>query len=123
MKLKQKEFLSLKQGSMSVTEYLDKFTHLSRYATDEANIVPKRQKMFLDRLIGPLNYQQQSHTFPDLQTLVDKEIGLERKREELGEQKRKFQSHGQSSSETHPRFSSQQSPSQYRPGGQSGRYP
>jgi hypothetical protein len=123
IKLKQREFLSLRQGSMSVTEYLDKFTHLSRYAPNEVNTNPKRQERFLDGLIGPLNYQLQSHTFPDFQTLVNKAIGLESNRKELGEQKRKFQAHGQSSSNTHPRFSSQQSLSQYRPGGQSGRYP
>jgi hypothetical protein len=123
IKLKQKEFLSLRQGSMSVTEYLDKFTYLSRYAPDEVNTDPKRQERFMDGLIGPLNYQLQSHTFPDFQTLVNKAIGLESKRKELGEQKRKFQSHGQSSSNTCPHFSSKQTLSQYRPGGQSGRYP
>jgi hypothetical protein len=93
--LKQREFLSLRQGSMYVTEYLDKFTHLSCYAPDEVNTDPKRQERFLDGLIGPLNYQMQSHTFPDFQTLVNKAIGLESKRKELGEQKCKFQSHGQ----------------------------
>jgi hypothetical protein len=96
---------------MSVTEYLDKFTHLSRYAPDEVNTDPKRQERFLDGLIGPLNYQLQSHIFPDFHTLVNKAIGLESKRKEMGEQKRKFQSHGQSSSNTRPRFSSQQSDS------------
>jgi hypothetical protein len=79
---------------MSVTEYLDKFTHLSRYAPDEVNTDLKRQKRFLDGFIGPLNYQLQSHTFPDFQTLLNKAIGLESKRKELGEQKCKFQSHG-----------------------------
>jgi hypothetical protein len=71
----------------------------------------------------PLNYQLQSHIFPDFQTLVNKAIGLESKRKEMGEQKRKFQSHGQSSSNTRPRFSSQQSLTSYRPGGHGGRYP
>jgi hypothetical protein len=79
---------------MSVTEYLDKFTHLSRYAPDEENTDPKRQERFLDGLIGPFNYQLQSHIFPDFQTLVKKAIGLERRRKEMGEQKCKFQSHG-----------------------------
>jgi hypothetical protein len=65
IKLKQKEFLALKQGNMSVTEYLDKFTHLSRYAPDEVNTNPKRQERFLNGLIGPLNYQLQSHIFPN----------------------------------------------------------
>jgi hypothetical protein len=31
MKIKKKEFLSLKQGNMSVSEYRDKFIQLSRY--------------------------------------------------------------------------------------------
>jgi hypothetical protein len=75
IKLKQREFLSLRQGNMSVTEYLDKFTHLSRYAPDEVNTDPKRQERFLDGLIGPLNYQLQSHIFPDFQTLVNKAMG------------------------------------------------
>jgi hypothetical protein len=35
MKIKKKEFLSLKQGTMSVSEYRDKFIQLSRYAPDE----------------------------------------------------------------------------------------
>jgi hypothetical protein len=34
MKIMKKEFLSLKQGSMSVSEYRDKFIQLSRYAPD-----------------------------------------------------------------------------------------
>jgi hypothetical protein len=94
IKLKQREFLALKQGNMSVNEYLDKFTQLSHYASDEVNTDPKRQERFLDGLIGPLNYQLQSHSFPDFATLLNKAIGLENKC--LGEQNRKFQSRGQS---------------------------
>ena len=121
IKLKQKEFLALKQGSMSVSEYRDKFTQLSRYAPNDVDTDAKRQDRFLDGLIGPLNYQLQSHTFPNFQTLLDKAIGLESKRKELGEQKRKFQSQGQSSSNTRPHYSSSQSfPS--RSGGQGGNY-
>jgi hypothetical protein len=58
-KLKQREFLALKQDKMSVNEYLDKFTQLSRYASDEVNIDPKRQECFLDGLIGhsTINYR------------------------------------------------------------------
>jgi hypothetical protein len=69
--LKQREFLALKQGNMSVNEYLDKFTQLSRYASDEVNTDPKRQEHFLDGLIGLLNYQLQSHSFPDFATLLN----------------------------------------------------
>jgi hypothetical protein len=97
IKLKQREFLALKQGNMSVNKYLDKFTQLSCYAPDQVNTDPKRQERFLDGLIEPLNYQLQSHSFPDFATLLNKAIGLENKLVELGEQKRKFQTHGQSS--------------------------
>jgi hypothetical protein len=96
IKLKQREFLALKQGNMSVNEYLNKFTQLSRYVSDEVNTDPKRQERFMDSLIGPLNYQLQSHSFPDFVTLLNKTIGLENKRLKLGEQKRKLQSRGQS---------------------------
>jgi hypothetical protein len=96
IKLKQREFLALKQGNMSVNEYLDKFTQLSRYAPDQVNTNPKRQERFLDGLIGPLNYQLQSHSCPDITTLLSKAKGLEDKCAKLGEQKRKFQSRGQS---------------------------
>ena len=121
IKLKQKEFLALKQGNMSVSEYKDKFTQLSRYAPNDVDTDAKRQDRFLDGLIGPLNYQLQSHTFPNFQTLLDKAIGLESKRKELGEMKRKFQSQGQSSSNTRPRYNSSQGfPS--RSVGQGGNY-
>jgi hypothetical protein len=35
------------------------------------------KERFLEGLIGPLNYQLQSHTFPNFQTLLNKAIGLE----------------------------------------------
>jgi hypothetical protein len=81
---------------MSVNEYLDKFTQLSHYAPNEVITDPKRQERFLDSLIGPFNYQLQSHSFSNFATLLNKAIGLENKLVELGEQKRKFQSRGQS---------------------------
>jgi hypothetical protein len=37
MKQKQKEFLALKQGNMSVSGYRDRFTQLSHYAPNEVN--------------------------------------------------------------------------------------
>jgi hypothetical protein len=74
----------------------------------------------LDGLIEPLNYQLQSHSFPDFATLLNKAIGLENKLVELGEQKRKIQTHGQSSN-TRPRFNSSQV-SQFSFGESSGNY-
>jgi hypothetical protein len=43
MKIKKKEFLSLKQGGMSVSEYKEKFIQLSRYAPREVDDDEKKQ--------------------------------------------------------------------------------
>ena len=56
MKIKKKEFLSLKQGSMSVSEYRDKFIQLSRYAPDEVAKDERKQEHFIEGLNGPLQY-------------------------------------------------------------------
>jgi hypothetical protein len=42
MKLKKKEFKDLKQGSMSVSEYVTRFTQLSRYALDNVDTNEKK---------------------------------------------------------------------------------
>jgi hypothetical protein len=98
MKLKKKTNLSLTQEGMSVSESGDRFTQLSRYAPEEVDTDEKRQERFLEGLIGPLNYQLQSHSFLNFQTLLNKAIGLESKRRELLDHKHKFQ--GQSSRNT-----------------------
>jgi hypothetical protein len=42
-KLKKKEFEDLKQGLLSVNEYVTQFTQLSRYALDNMEIDEKKQ--------------------------------------------------------------------------------
>jgi hypothetical protein len=56
MKINKKEFLSLKQGNMSVSEYRDKFIQLSRYALDEVADDERKQEHFMEGLVGPLQY-------------------------------------------------------------------
>jgi hypothetical protein len=108
MKIKKKEFLSIKQGGMSVSEYRDKFTQLSWYAPREVEDDEKTQELFLQGLIGPLQYQLMSHSFLSFQKLLDKAIALEHKRVELGEMKRKATNQGQAGSSTRPRYASSQ---------------
>jgi hypothetical protein len=74
MKLKKKKFLSFTQGGMSISEYRDRFTQLSRYAPEEVDIDEKRQERFLEGLIGPLNYQLQSHSFPNFQLYLTRQL-------------------------------------------------
>jgi hypothetical protein len=89
MKIKKKQFLSLTQGSMSVSEYRDKFIHLSRYAPDEVDDDERKQEHFMEGLVGSLQYQLVAHTFPSFQKLLDKALAIEHKRVQMGEMKRK----------------------------------
>jgi hypothetical protein len=121
MKLKKKEFLSLKQGGMSVAEFRDRFIELSRYAPEEVANDAKKQERFMEGLVGSFQYQLMSHTFLSFQHLLDKAICLESKRRELGELKRKATTPGQSRSNIRPRFTSPLGAS-FRPGGPIGSY-
>jgi hypothetical protein len=112
MTVKKEEFLALKQGSTSVSEYRDRFLQLSRYAPEDVNTDAKQQYHFLRGLVDPLQYQLMNHTFPTFQHLIDRAIVTERKRKEMEDCKRKISGH-QSRSSNHPRFSSNP-PQQFR---------
>jgi len=55
MRLKRKEFLALKQGGMSVSEYRDKFTQLSRYAPNDVEADQDKQELFMEGLMMGCN--------------------------------------------------------------------
>jgi hypothetical protein len=90
MMVKKEEFLALKQGSSSVSEYRDRFLQLSRYAPEDVNTDTKRQYRFLRGLVDPLQYQLMNHTFPTFQHLIDRAIMTERKRKEMEDRKCKI---------------------------------
>ena len=119
MKLKKKEFLALKQGSMTVAEYRDKFIQLSRYAPTEVDKDGKRQELFMEGLNDGLQYQLLSHTFANFQQLVDKALVIKNKRRQMEDKKRKFQGQ-QSGSNSHFRTNPQQAQPQQRYQGQTG---
>jgi hypothetical protein len=56
MKLKKQEFLAIKQGAMSLSEYGDKFIQLSCYALLEVADDEEKQDHFRDGLLGPIKY-------------------------------------------------------------------
>ena len=117
MKIK-KEFLSLKQGNMTVSEYRDKFIQQSRYALEEVADDERKQEQFMEGLIGPLQYQLVSHTFPSFQRLLDKAIAVEHKCVQLGEMKRKAITQGQGGSISRPRYTQPQGTPDRSRGGQ-----
>jgi hypothetical protein len=54
MIVRKEEFLALKQGPLSISEYMDKFLQLSRYAPEDVNTDAKRQYSFLRGLVDRL---------------------------------------------------------------------
>ena len=78
MKVKQREFLGLTQGSLSVSEYLHKFNHLASYSLYD--VATEERKV--NRFLGGLNQHLRSSLcmldFLDFQSLVNKALIAER---------------------------------------------
>jgi hypothetical protein len=107
MKLKKKEFTNLRQGSMTVNEYLNSFIQLSRYATKDINTDKKKQDMFLEGLNGDIQFQLLNADYADFQHMIDKVIIIEsklKKMEKDGKRKMPFLKQS-SGSNVRPRFS------------------
>jgi hypothetical protein len=90
MTMKKEEFLELKQGPMSVSEYRYRFLQLSRYAPEDVGTDAKRQYRFLRGLVDPLHYQLMNHTYPTFQHLTDRAIMTEKKHKEMEDRKHKI---------------------------------
>jgi hypothetical protein len=105
MKLK-KEFTDLKQGGMTVNEYLNSFIQLFRYAIEDINTDEKKD-MFMEGLNDDIQFQLFNTNYADFQHMVDKAIVIENKLKEVEKYcKRKISCHGQSSgSNIRPHFS------------------
>jgi translation initiation factor RLI1 len=106
LKLKKKEFCELQQDEMTVNEYLNKFTQMSRYAPDEVNTDEKKQDAFLNGLNDEIQFQLLNTDYEDFQKMVHKAIIVENKIKEIEKNgKRKTSFSGQSSgSNTRPRL-------------------
>jgi hypothetical protein len=86
----KEEFLALKQGPLSISEYRDRFLQLSRYAPEDVNTDAKRQYRFMRGLVDPLHYQLMNHTFPTFKHLIDRAIMTKRKRKDMEDRKCKM---------------------------------
>jgi hypothetical protein len=107
IKLKWKEFADLKQGGMTVNEYLNSFIQLSRYAPDNINTDEKKHDVFLSGLNDDIQFQLLNTDYADFQHMVNKAIVIENKIKEMEKDgKRKVSFSGWSSgSNVRPRFS------------------
>jgi hypothetical protein len=102
IKLKKKEFQYLKQGSMSVNEYVTKFTQLSHYALHEVDTVEKKKECFLNGLNDGLAYALEARDFENFHGMVNKALVLENRRGVM-ERKRKLVHQYQPCSSSRPR--------------------
>ena len=91
IELKQEELRALKQGSMSVAEYRDKFVQLSRYASNEVADDADKQCHFLKGLYDGLQLQLMSNTYSNFQTLVNHAIVMDNKSKVMEAKKRRLQ--------------------------------
>jgi hypothetical protein len=119
MKLKKKEFEDLKQGSISVSEYVTRFTQLSRYNPDNVDTNKKKQDLFLNGLNDSLAYVLEARDFINFQDMVDMALVLENRRG-IMERKRKMQRTGSQGSNTRFCFGSSSRGPVLRPVQQSG---
>jgi hypothetical protein len=85
MKLKKEEFEDLKQGSMTMSEYVTRFTQLSHYAPDNVDIDEKKQDWFINGLNDGLAYALEVRDFINFQDMVDKTLVLKTEEESWSE--------------------------------------
>ena len=85
----REKFLLLKQGSMPVMEYLDKFTTLARYAPGETDTEEKKKERFLNGLHDEMQCTLVVLAFPDLESLANAAIMLENKRKAAYENRKR----------------------------------
>jgi hypothetical protein len=77
MKLRKKEFEDLKQCSMTVSEYVTRFTQLSCYALGNMDTDENKKYWFLNGLNDGLAYALEACDFINFQDMVDKALVLE----------------------------------------------
>jgi hypothetical protein len=85
----KKEFRDLRQRYCSVSEYIDEFTNLSRYAPDDVDTDAKRKEKFLEGLNDDLSIPLSIAYTPTFQSLLDQAIILENKMKQSESRKRK----------------------------------
>jgi hypothetical protein len=95
IKMMKDKFLNLKQGSMSVTDYLDNFTSWGRYAPNNIDIDEKKKERFLNGLHEELQTYLVAVPYNDLEAMVDVAIMVEDKHKAAHEsRKRRMMSQG-----------------------------
>jgi hypothetical protein len=89
IKIMRDKFLNLKQGGMSVTEYLDKFTTWGRYAPNDIDTDEKKRERFMNGLQEDLQPYLVAVPYHDMESLVDAAIMVEDKNKAARESRKR----------------------------------
>jgi len=103
--------MALKQGAMTVNEYRDKFTELSRYAPREVENDEEKQDHFMRGLHSGLRLMLLNRKYDNFQELVDRALLIEHERRQMeADRKRKFGFSPQQQNNNHnrPRYNNNQ---------------
>ncbi len=76
VKIKLREFLTLKQGNKTVQEYVHKFNELARYAPTHVDTDEKKRECFLEGMTPKL-WSRLGHRFEDFNQLLDDALAME----------------------------------------------
>jgi hypothetical protein len=94
---------------MMVSEYVTRFTQLSRYAPNDVDTNEKKQECFLNGPDDGLAYALEARDFENFQAMVEKALVLENRRGILSN-KRKQERQSQQSTNSRPRININSSP-------------
>jgi hypothetical protein len=114
IKLKKTKFQDLKHGSMSVNEYVTKFTQLSHYTPHEVDTDEKKHECFLNGLNDGLTYALEARDFENFQGMVNKTLVLGNRRGVM-EHKYKLVRQHQPSGSSKPRVATSSAGPMFRP--------
>src|SRR6266540_724739 len=76
VKIKLREFMTLKQGNNSIREYVQTFNELARYAPNQVDTDEKKRDCFLEGM-NPKLWSRLGHRFEDFNQMVDDTIAME----------------------------------------------
>ncbi|WVZ80721.1 hypothetical protein U9M48_028178 [Paspalum notatum var. saurae] len=114
IELKQREFHALRQGDMSVLEYVQAFIRLSQYSPEDVNTDPRRATRLLDGF-DPTLLTHLGRSYDSFNELVDVAIDMEHRLRQAQEdqQKKRLASTPPSSPSQRPRVEHQFPPPIY----------
>ena len=88
--MKKREFRNLRQGGRTVGQYVEDFSKLARYAPDDVATDAAKQEKFLEGLNDELSMQLMVATFNNYQELVDRDLMIEGKQQQIDNRKREY---------------------------------